>query len=309
MAFETESWQGSVRRGRTPLHRRAIYQVARPGLSAFARRYLTPTFLNETRPDRVLFSRGFPLEHRRAWAAKRIDVRASTILIQGTGTGWDTVAWARMRPKRLIATDLYPFEESWDEIANACRRDFGVEVEFHKASLEHLAFLASGEVDLCVSNAVLEHCRDLPAVMQESARVVRPGGFVYAGYGPLWFSPGGDHFSGRTTLREFYNHVLLPDAEYRAFFEAHRYPAENFQSGGRYVELDLFSRLTSREYLGIYAECGFERAGLIHELSWDAVRFERQYPDVFQALLDRHADRIGRDDLRLRADMVCLQRL
>lgn len=43
---------------------------------------------------------------------------------------------------------------------------------------ERLPF-ASGSVDVVISNAVFEHVRDLPAVVAEIERVLKPGGYVY----------------------------------------------------------------------------------------------------------------------------------
>jgi SAM-dependent methyltransferase len=45
-------------------------------------------------------------------------------------------------------------------------------------SAERLPF-ASESVDVIISNAVLEHVRDLPATLREMNRVLKPGGFVY----------------------------------------------------------------------------------------------------------------------------------
>ena len=116
------------------------------------------------------------------------------MLVQGTGTGWDVISWARLRPRRIIATDMFPFEESWQEIARYCLDRYRVPVEFRTAPLEDHGFLDSDSVDLIVSDAVYEHCRDLPQVMRESRRLLRPGGYLYASYGPLYFCAGGTIF-------------------------------------------------------------------------------------------------------------------
>jgi len=84
--------------------------------------------------------------------------------------------------------------------------------------------------------------------MRETHRVLKPDGRVYATYGPLWYSPGGDHFSGRGGLRNAYNHLLLDPGQYEAYFEEHLEDSEDAQSGGRYVRLGLFSYLTTDGY-------------------------------------------------------------
>lgn len=50
--------------------------------------------------------------------------------------------------------------------------------------------------DLVYSIAVLEHCPDPSAVLQEMKRVTKPGGYVFAQAGPLYYSPFGHHMFG-----------------------------------------------------------------------------------------------------------------
>ena len=305
-AFETTDWRVSDRVQRKSLVKRAAYGVLRPFLSARAARYLSPSFRQQVRPDAVYFTRGTPEEWRRQWGARHVALSEATILVQGAGTGWEVVAWAGMKPCRIIATDLYPFDDSWEEIAAECRDRFGVTAEFREAALEDHAFLASGSIDLCASAAVFEHCRDLDAVLAESSRLLRPGGSLYAAYGPLWYAPGGDHFSGRDGLASAYNHIALENDAYEEYVAANLLPREDFQSGGRYVELDLFSRLGTRSYLAAFEKAGLSRDGLVIELSPDALSFRRQYSDRWQALLARQSGQCDSDDLMIKANFVRL---
>jgi hypothetical protein len=60
-----------------------------------------------------------PLESRRRWGTQYLrNIRDAIMLVQGTGTGWDVISWARLRPRKIIATDMFPFEDSWGEIAS-----------------------------------------------------------------------------------------------------------------------------------------------------------------------------------------------
>jgi SAM-dependent methyltransferase len=153
---------------------------------------------------------------------------------------------------------------------------------------------------------VLEHCRDLNSVLAESRRLLRPGGSFYAAYGPLWFGPGGDHFSGRDGLESIYNHLVLDEGDYGAYVKSHLQPREDFQSGGRYVELDLFSRLTTRGYLAAFEGAGFIRDGLVVELSPDALSYRRRFPERWQALMARLDGQCDTDDLIIKANFVRL---
>ncbi len=305
--FAVSDWQAAVDAQRTPLWKRAVYAALRPALSRSAARELSRDGLLTLRPDAVSPERGFPLESRRRRARPGRSLAGLTLLVQGTGSGWDVVSWAALRPARIIATDLFAFDQ-WEAVARHCRDRFDVRVDFHQAPLEDHAFLERGSVDLCGSDAVLEHCRDLDAVLAESARVLRPGGSFYATYGPMWFCAGGDHYSGRGGLEHAFAHVEYDADPYRDYFRSQLRPVEDFQSGGRYVELDLFSKLTTREYLAAFDRHGFRREWLVLETSAQAIEFRRRYPERWQALVDKWRGRCVEDDFLVKANFVRYRR-
>ena len=302
--FRKTLWLDQHRSSSRGFGKRAIYFFLRPLLSSRHRRLLSPEMLDACKPELVLGPRGMPIETRRRWATAHLRVRDSTILVQGTGTGWDVVSWAALRPRRIFATDLYPFEASWAEVADHCRTRCGVEVVFRQAPLEDHGFLPDGSVDMCGSDAVFEHCRDLGAVLRETHRLLKPGGTLYAAYGPLWFGASGDHFSGRGGLEHVFNHLLLEQGDYERYFKAHIQPVEDFQSGGRYVELDLFSKLTTSEYLEKFRQAGFRVDSLILEVSADALAFRQRYPERFAELERQSSSRCTPDDLLIKTNIV-----
>lgn len=234
---------------------------------------------------------------------RHLDLKNADVLVQGTGTGWDAALWASMRPRRVVAVDLFPFEENRAEIQALCREEWNVPVEFVSTPLDSLAFLKDRSIDLCVSDAVFEHCRDLPAVMRESRRVLRRGGALYASYGPLWFPPGGDYFSGRGGLTNAFAHVGFEPQAYKECFDRNLRDAEGFQSGGRYVKLGLFSKLVTKNYLRVFRDEGFECESLILEMSPKAFEFER-----LAAMVRSLPEECGADDLRIKSNLVRLLR-
>jgi SAM-dependent methyltransferase len=211
------------------------------------------------------------------------------------------------RPAKIFATDLFSFVDTWHEIEQYCRDRYDVSVEFRQAPLEDHSFLSSGSIDLCSSYTVLEHCQSLADVMRETRRVVDPDGFVYAGYGPLWHTASGDHF-GRGELSDAFNHVALSKEEYERYFAKYRGESEDAQSGGRYVELELFSYLTTRQYLETFRAAGFSVDALILQVDPVSRRFARAYPDRFEELVERYrSEGVERDDFLIKANHVRLR--
>jgi hypothetical protein len=145
-------------------------------------------------------------------------------------------------------------------------------------------------------------------VIAESRRVLKPGGSLYAFYGPLWYCHGGDHLSDRAGLEHGYRHLEL---SYSQLLEwSHEVPraTEDAQAGRRYVELDLFSKLTTLEYLAAYKRHGFAICDLILEVSGAAIEFRRQHPIQFAQLLAR-LPLLDQDDLLIKGNLVVLRKL
>ncbi|MCC6751749.1 MAG: class I SAM-dependent methyltransferase [Deltaproteobacteria bacterium] len=308
LSTHAEQWQAAYARVQSPLYKRLAYVVLRPLLARHARTFLGAEMLAAPGLSRVLFERGFPLEDRRAWLNRHAQLGGKHLLLQGTGTGWDVLTWLWLQPARITAVDLFSFAESWREIRAHCARvpGSGTQVSFLLGALEGIP-LPDASVDVAASDAVFEHCRDLSAVLRESHRVLRPGGFLYASYGPLWNTFGGDHFSGRGGLTHGFAHLEADPADYRAYFEKHVTDDEDAQNGGRYVELDLFSKLTTREYLRLYAEAGFEVVDLILQVSAEAVAFRRQWPERFDAIWRKHPG-LTADDLLVKTHLLILRK-
>jgi SAM-dependent methyltransferase len=63
-------------------------------------------------------------------------------------------------------------------------------VEFHAGELKHFA---GGDFDFILCKDSFEHIMDLPEALAEMARRLKPGGRIYAGFGPLYNSPFGHH--------------------------------------------------------------------------------------------------------------------
>ena len=307
--FRTKQWLSHHAGARSGLLKRVVYFIIRPLLSFKYSRYLSPETIQAYRPRYCFGARGLPLETRRAWGSKFLkNVREALVLVQGTGTGWDVISWAQLRPRRIIATDMFPFEDSWEDITRYCYDHYKVRVDFRLSAIEDVSFLESNRVDLIASDAVYEHCRDLPEVMRESFRILKPGGCIYASYGPLYFCAGGDHFSGRGGLENCFNHIRLGPEAYQQYLETYQEEIEDFQGGARYVELKLFSYLTTRQYLEIYRKAHFVVKELILEMSQDALQFKKKYPDDFNYLVDKYKDRCSQDDLLIKTNLIILRK-
>jgi SAM-dependent methyltransferase len=305
--FSIQNWRHQERLSNSVTWKLVLYDLIRPFLSRYAKRYLTAETLNIYDPDFVLLERGFPLQTRRKWALKGMDLSGKTILIQGAGSGWEIISWAIQKPKRILAVDLFYFKNSWSEIRTHCQDFFDVEVNFIQGSLDNLGFLKGESIDFCASDAVYEHCQNLSYVVAETLRVLKPGGIVYSSYGPLWFCAAGDHYA-RGGLESAYNHLLLDSASYEAYYRDHLLPDEDFQSGGRYITLNLFSHLRTAEYIRIFEDSGFNIINFGLEISSLALKFQNTFPEKYNFLVNKYSGICDEDDFRIKGNFVRLQK-
>lgn len=282
-------------------------RIRYPLLTARYRR-LIPRTTRVYQPDLVLGGGvGLPLSMVRQKIAglRRAQSPIRRLLILGCGTAWDVGQWMRLKPTEVIGVDLYSFQRAWTAIQKIGRQH-GVAMQFVQTDLTDMAAIADGWADVIVSDAVFEHVKDLDTAFLTIRRKLRQGGLMYAGYGPLWYSPGGDHYSCRGGLAHVYNHLLLDPPAYRDFFQHHLQAEEDPQAGGRYVPLDLFSKLSSDQYLALYERCGFARRFFAVETCPLAAQFRHAHPTRWQSLLHRHPT-VGEEEFHIKAHYIILQ--
>jgi ubiquinone/menaquinone biosynthesis C-methylase UbiE len=106
--------------------------------------------------------------------ATRITARGEAIDL-GCGPGYLVVEMARRAPE-LHVTGVDLSDEMLAEAEDYARRhDMGQAVSFKRGDVQQIPF-ADGSVDLVVSTLSLHHWNDPVAVLDEVARVLRPGG-------------------------------------------------------------------------------------------------------------------------------------
>ncbi len=107
--------------------------------------------------------------------------------------------------------------------------------------------------------AVFEHVRDIPKVLAQFHRILKPGGVLYATFGPLWYGWGGDHVSGYDSVLSGFNHLTLVGEAYRRYLDGLGAQAHSEHDGRTWIDNDLFSRLKPAQYLQYLDEEGFKR--------------------------------------------------
>lgn len=230
--------------------------------------------------------RGFEYEFHRRMVNRRCRISGKVILIGGCGTGQDVPSWFRYRPAEVVGVDYFNYERAWNDLA---RRNRGpIKLSFVQADLSNLRGLPERMFDIVGSDAVLEHLKDLAGTLREFHRVLKPDGFMYAGFGPLWCCWGGDHVSGYDHAASGYNHLLMNEKQYLRYLDG---ACGRLGHEARiWFDNRMFSHLGVREYLGAFESAGFRKVYLGLLVDPRAVRCLRHYPGLASTLRARYCE-------------------
>lgn len=111
-------------------------------------------------------------------------LRGKTVIDFGCGEGDDAIALAKNDASRVIGIDI---RESVLQRAREKARREGVE------SICQFCTDSNEKADAIVSIDSFEHFADPAAILQTMARLLKPGGALYASFGPTWYHPLGGH--------------------------------------------------------------------------------------------------------------------
>ena len=167
--------------------------------------------------DRLAIGERFADDSAWAFLLGRLPPAAGlSVLIPGCYMGGEDVQfWLRRGISLLEGIDVYSLVSSWSSIVPSLRgRWRGSEVNFQQGSIENIPF-EDNTFDVISTTAVLEHVRNIGAMVEETARVLKPGGFALHSFGPLYYSYGADHCIAAYGLEAGYDHLLLDEDDYR----------------------------------------------------------------------------------------------
>ena len=209
----------------------------------------------------VIPSKGFSTLSRRKKLNSFKSLKGKKILNIGCGNAFDYHLWFKFYPKKILGIDVMNYSRSWNIVREYAKKNkIDTEIEFQRD--DFVNFETSEKFDFIVSDAVFEHCTDLNTVVNKCFKYLNDDGIMYASYGgPMWFTYGGDHFSGRDDIINGFNHLLLEKEDYNKYVKKNigsfEYELNEGGGGGILVENDLFSKLSPNEYFEIFKKNNF----------------------------------------------------
>lgn len=210
-------------------------------------------------------------------------IRNSVVLVPGVGYGRNLFQLARFGPSKIIAFDLYSFEEEWRFLSEKIRKEFGVDVVFIKGSFDAVPEEYFAECDFIISEAVLEHVKNFSEFVGYSKKFLKKDGIFYASFGPIWYGPGGDHIYWGAD--ELFNHLLLSKEEYEHKLVSFPAKLDDDSCDAVFmIKEGLFSYLKAEEYLNTLQNNGFRIEKLFAKMSVPAMHLLESNPSIADEL-------------------------
>ncbi len=196
--------------------------------------------------------------------------RATTTLELGC---WDGMVSGELQRMGRQATAVDNRDEGFDPRALAAG------ARLLRQDATHMEF-ADGSFDCVFSYDAFEHVAQPDRVLLEAARVTKPGGHVLLEFGPLYFSPRGQHVY--RSIRVPYCHVLFPPADLQEFSR---------QRGFEPIDFSHVNGWSLERYRGLWEQCSRQLRRVEYEEVRDLSHLDliRRYPSCFKskaALID-----------------------
>lgn len=178
-----------------------------------------------------------------------VNLKDKTILDFGCGHGAFCINLALKNAKKVIGIDLEKkllkfaienLEINYSNLKNI--------IEFKELNILEAKF--DENFDIIVSKDTFEHAFNLDKILDKFYEILKPGGKVFLGFGPLFNFYNGDH--GRTNLKVPWLHALLPER-----YIVNKYNKNSLNKITKIEDLGL-NKYSFKDYKKIFRNSKFE---------------------------------------------------
>ena len=204
---------------------------------------------------------------RLQYIKNKIDFKPSSVLEIGPGAGFVLKQFKENGINKAVALDIV--DSLYPEVKKA-----GVELVL--SSADNMACVPDKSYDLIVSWSALEHIPNPRTVFEECLRILKPGGYLFLQFGPLYYSPWGYHHY--SVIKCPYLHLLFP--EQLIHNHARKIKGDDYKgflpwtNGCDIREYDFVNKGLPYEYLLDSFDSGFDMF---------SAQMITRYPEIFKA--------------------------
>ena len=186
----------------------------------------------------------------------RLRCEGKDVLDVGCGAGELAVMTARRGARSVTGVDISG--AAIDFARDKLQREYSdVADRVRLRRIDNLAELTGTSFDVILSKDSFEHFDDAAAIVGQVTSMLRPGGTLAVGFGPLWKSPYGGHLNYMTKVP--WVHLLVPERVVMRERRRHTPQGELWDGAMRYEEITGgLNRMTLARMRQIMAETGLE---------------------------------------------------
>jgi SAM-dependent methyltransferase len=169
------------------------------------------------------------------------DVAGKVVIDFGCGTGYQSVAFAKLGAKQVIAVEI---EKPLLEMARQRATELGL-----SGQIRFVTEIPEGEkADMIVSQNSFEHFLDASRILARMRAALSPAGKIFVTFAPPWYAPWGAHmgfFCKLPWVQLFFaEHIVM---EARSFFRS---------DGSRTYREAGLAQMSLRKFEAIVKQCG-----------------------------------------------------
>jgi ubiquinone/menaquinone biosynthesis C-methylase UbiE len=139
-------------------------------------------------------------QERVKFISEKVGGLKQSVLEIGPGNGYVLKEFKEQGVGRAVAVDIV------DTLSEEVKK---AGVECILTSADDMKVIPDKSFDMIVSWSALEHIPNPQKVFDECLRILKPGGYLFFRFGPLYYSPWGYHHY--STIRAPYLHLLFPE--------------------------------------------------------------------------------------------------
>jgi SAM-dependent methyltransferase len=197
----------------------------------------------------------------------RINFKPSSVLEIGPGAGFVLKKFKEQGIPKVVSLDID--DQLYPEVKAAG-------VELIQTSAEDMSCIPDQSFDLVVSWSALEHISNPSVVFAECLRILKPGGYLYLHFGPLYYSPWGYHHY--SVIKCPYLHLLFPESLIHAY--AKQLKGVGYEG---YLPYTIGEPLESYDFVRKKLPYGYLLESCLVGFDYYASDFIIRYPEVFKS--------------------------
>lgn len=220
-----------------------------------------------------------------------IPIRGRNLAFLGCGNGEELLLGAHYGAASCTGVEHLVHQRAWTKVQEYAKAHYpGCVIRFE--TIRQMDDLRNHPqtYDGIYTGAVLEHVGDLETFARWCATLLRPGGWLFSVWGPMWWVYSGDHIAAELGFDHGFDHLLLSEPEYLTWYRNHP-RNRSIIAAGKPTWLDLGIHCSQRHYYEYFQTLSRHLRVRWRHVIWsdEAMQYAATYPGQVERLTAVHS--------------------